>query len=90
MVTLDRPEVRNAVDAPTARALYGAFLAVDADAGARVAVFHGANGHFCAGWDLQAAAKMAQQAGGAGVLVDLDFDPAQPAPVPGQQETIRP
>ena len=90
MVTLDRPEVRNAVDAPTARALYGAFLAFDADAGARVAVFHGANGHFCAGWDLQAAAKMAQQAGGAGVLVDLDFDPAQPAPVPGQQETIGP
>ncbi len=79
VVTLDRPDVRNAVDAPTARALYDAFVAFDADADARVAVFHGANGHFCAGWDLQAAAKMAQQAGGAGVLVDLDFDPQAPA-----------
>ena len=75
VVTLDRPDVRNAVDADTARALYQAFVEFEADADARVAVFHGANGHFCAGWDLQAAAKMARQGGGAGVLVDLDFDP---------------
>ena len=79
VVTLDRPDVRNAVDADTARALYDAFVAFDADPAARVAVFHGANGHFCAGWDLQAAAKMAERAGGAGVLVDLDFDPATDA-----------
>ena len=83
VVTLDRPDVRNAVDANTARALYNAFIAFDADPDARVAVFHGANGHFCAGWDLQAAARMAAQAGGAGVLVDLDFDPAQPGPAIG-------
>jgi enoyl-CoA hydratase len=79
VVTLDRPDVRNAVDAATARALHAAFVAFEADPDARVAVFHGANGHFCAGWDLQAAAQMAQQAGdstGPGVLVDLDFDPA--------------
>ena len=80
VVTLDRPEVRNAVDADTARALHEAFVGFDADAGARVAVFHGANGHFCAGWDLQAAATMAQQAGGPGVLTDLEFDPAEVAP----------
>ena len=83
VVTLDRPDVRNAVDADTARALYNAFVAFDADAGARVAVFHGANGHFCAGWDLQAAAKMAAQEGGPGVLVDLDFDPSPTAPAAG-------
>jgi len=77
VVTLDRRDVRNAVDADTARALYEAFVAFDADADARVAVFHGANGHFCAGWDLQAAAKMAQGAGGPGVLADLEFDPAR-------------
>ena len=58
LVTLNRPNVRNAVDAPTARALHAAFLAFDADDSARVAVFHGANGHFCAGWDLQAGARM--------------------------------
>ncbi len=74
VVTLDRPDVRNAVDADTARALYEAFLAFDADGEARVAVFHGANGHFCAGWDLQAGARMA--AGGAGALTQLDFEPA--------------
>lgn len=92
VVTLDRPDVRNAVDAATARALHAAFLAFDADPDARVAVFHGANGHFCAGWDLQAAAQMAQQAGGSsgvGVLVDLDFDPAD-AQALGQQQDIGP
>ncbi len=89
LVTLDRPEVRNAVDAPTARQLHAAFLAFDADDSARVAVFHGANGHFCAGWDLQAGAKMlaqshddgqaeAGQAGaGQSVLTNLPFTPQE-------------
>ena len=61
VVTLSRADVRNAVDADTARKLYDAFVAFDADPQARVAVFHGAHGHFCAGWDLQAGARMAQQ-----------------------------
>ena len=73
VVTLDRPEVRNAVDAATARALHEAFLAFDADDNARVAVFHGANGHFCAGWDLQAGAKLAGAS-----LGHLDFDAKDP------------
>jgi enoyl-CoA hydratase len=81
VVTLDRPEVRNAVDADTARALHRAFLDFEADSTARVAVFHGANGHFCAGWDLQAAARMAGRAGGPGVLVELDFEPAEQDPL---------
>ncbi len=51
--------MRNAVDAATARALYAAFLAFEADDAARVAVFHGAHGHFCAGWDLLAGAALA-------------------------------
>src|SRR4051812_45068559 len=73
VVTLDRPEVRNAVDGDTARALHGAFLAFDADEEARVAVFHGAHGHFCAGWDLQHGARLAQQGAGGEVLAQLDF-----------------
>jgi len=56
VVTLDRARVRNAVDAATAQSLHAAFVAFDADPHARVGVFHGANGHFCAGWDLQAGA----------------------------------
>lgn len=61
VVTLDRPDVRNAVDDATARALFEAFVAFDDDDEARVAVFHGAHGHFCAGWDLQHGAALAQQ-----------------------------
>jgi len=80
VVTLDRPEVRNAVDAWTARALHGAFIAFEADSEARVAVFHGAHGHFCAGWDLQRGAQLAREEGGANVLAELDFDPGDAQP----------
>ncbi|TDG15004.1 crotonase/enoyl-CoA hydratase family protein [Seongchinamella unica] len=57
VITLARPEVRNAVDGATARALAGAFTAFDADPDSDVAVFHGANGTFCAGADLKALAS---------------------------------
>jgi enoyl-CoA hydratase len=53
-VIIDRPEVRNAVDAPTAAALAEAFADFDADADAAVAVLFGAGGTFCAGADLKA------------------------------------
>jgi enoyl-CoA hydratase len=54
IVTLNRPAVRNAVDAPTAAALADAFRSFDADASLRVAVLTGAHGSFCAGADLKA------------------------------------
>lgn len=54
VVTIDRPEVRNAVDRPTAAALAEAFAAFDADDDAAVAVLTGAGGTFCAGADLKA------------------------------------
>jgi enoyl-CoA hydratase len=56
IVTLDRPEVRNAVDRPTAEALADAFRRFDADESLRVAVLTGAGGTFCAGADLKAVA----------------------------------
>jgi enoyl-CoA hydratase len=71
VITLDRPEVRNAVDSATAQALHAAFLAFEDDAEARVAVFHGAHGHFCAGWDLQHGARLAASGETGGL--DLDF-----------------
>ena len=52
VVTIDRMEVANAIDAPTARALADMFRCFDADASAHVAVLTGANGTFCAGADL--------------------------------------
>ncbi|TVR35284.1 MAG: hypothetical protein EA388_07230 [Nitriliruptor sp.] len=51
-VTIDRPEVRNAVDRPTAEALDEAFLAFEQDPRTDVAVLGGADGTFCAGADL--------------------------------------
>ena len=56
VVTIDRPERRNAVDLMTARALFESFKRFDADAGADVAVLTGAGGAFCAGADLKAIA----------------------------------
>jgi len=56
VVTINRPEARNAVDGPTARRLADAFRAFDADASACVAVLTGAAGQFCAGADLKAVA----------------------------------
>ena len=55
-VILDRSEVRNAVDAATARSLAEAFRAFETEEGAHVAVLWGANGTFCAGADLKAMA----------------------------------
>ncbi len=54
IVTIDRPQARNAVDRPTADALVEAFQAFDADADLTVAVLNGANGTFCSGADLKA------------------------------------
>ncbi len=52
-ITINRPEVRNAVDGPTAQELADAFRAFEADEEAKVAVLTGAGGHFCAGADIK-------------------------------------
>lgn len=86
VVTLCRPLVRNAVDADTARALHQAFLDFDADPDARVAVFHGDHGHFCAGWDLQAGARAGAQApedAAQAMAARFDFDPVDDDRVQG-------
>lgn len=53
VIEINRPEVRNAVDAPTAKQLAQAFIEFERDEDLRAAVFHGANGSFCAGADLK-------------------------------------
>lgn len=52
-VILSRPDVRNAVDRPTAAALARAFLDFERDEEALVGVFWGEHGAFCAGADLK-------------------------------------
>ena len=54
VVTIDRPEVRNAIDGPAAAALSAAFREFDDDERLAVAVLTGAGGVFCAGADLKA------------------------------------
>ncbi len=53
-VILHRPEVRNAVDGPTAEALYEAFVELDGDESVSVCVLWGDGGTFCSGADLTA------------------------------------
>ena len=57
IVTIDRPEVRNAVDGPTATALAEAFRHFEAEDALRVGVLTGSDGHFCSGADLKALAN---------------------------------
>jgi enoyl-CoA hydratase len=71
IVTIERPEARNAVDGPTAQALYDAFKAFDADEALDVAILQGRGGAFCAGADLKAVAKGA----GNRVLSEGDLGP---------------
>ena len=85
VVTIDRPEVRNAVDGPTAHALAAAFREFDADAEARVAILTGAGEHFCAGADLRAVAS-GSSTGGLGAAgharaLALDDDIASDGPM---------
>jgi len=76
VVAIDRPDRRNAVDSPTAHALYEAFKAFDADDGASVAILTGTGGNVCAGADLKAIA--AADGGGNPVRREGDLGPMGP------------
>ncbi|WP_315835297.1 crotonase/enoyl-CoA hydratase family protein [Bradyrhizobium prioriisuperbiae] len=56
VVTINRPHARNAVNPATARALAEIFRRFDADATLSVAILAGAEGTFCAGFDLKETA----------------------------------
>jgi enoyl-CoA hydratase len=77
-----RPEARNAMDPPSARALTEAFVAFDRNPDQHVAVLWGAGGAFCAGFDLKYAASAA------GPVDRLDF-PEQGAPPRGPMGPTR-
>ena len=66
IVTIDRPEVANAVDGDTADRLVEAFQRFDKDTDLSVAVLTGAKGKFCAGGDLKA------MMGGRSITVTLE------------------
>jgi len=54
LITINRPEVRNAVDGAVAEGVAGALDELDADDELSVGVLTGAGGFFCAGMDLGA------------------------------------
>ena len=56
IILINRPEVKNAVDGPTAQALADAFRAFEEDDDSYVAILGGLGGTFCAGADLKALA----------------------------------
>jgi enoyl-CoA hydratase len=57
LVTINRPEARNAIDEPTASALARTFREFDGDDALAVAVLTGSGGTFCSGFDLKAVAN---------------------------------
>lgn len=57
VVTINRPDVRNAVDSATALALGDAFRTFDRDESLHAAILTGAGGSFCAGADLREVAE---------------------------------
>lgn len=68
IISINRPEVRNAVDGETAAALADAFRVFEADDNAYTAILTGTAGTFCAGADLKAVSA------GAGNRVTKDGD----------------
>src|SRR5882757_677507 len=54
LITIARPEARNAIDRKTALGIADAITRIESDDNVRVAVLTGAGGTFCAGMDLKA------------------------------------
>ena len=84
VVTIDRPEVRNAVDRPTAEALEAAFVRLDEDDEVAVGVLTGSGGTFCAGADLHAVTL----AGRGNRLSEDDHGPMGPTRLVTRKPTI--
>jgi enoyl-CoA hydratase len=57
IITINRPQARNAVNPETAAALYDAFCDSERDDAVLATVLTGADGAFCAGADLKAVAR---------------------------------
>jgi len=71
-ITLNRPEVMNAIDDDVPVELAACVEAANADPGVHVIVLSGAGDAFCAGYDLT---YYAEGSGGKGIIQDMPWDP---------------
>lgn len=79
VITINRPEARNAVDADVAHGIAAAVDELDSDPQLRVGVLTGAAGTFSAGMDLKAAARgESPSVEGRGFAGLTEFDGAKP------------
>lgn len=79
LVTLDRPEARNALDTELLRALPAAMAELGADQAVRVVILTGADPAFCAGLDLKELGSTGANLGRATASAD-DVRPTTPWP----------
>jgi len=80
VITVNRPEARNAINLETARQMAAALERLDADDGVRIGVLTGAGGTFCAGMDLKAFARDGERPviPGRGFAGMVEAPPAKP------------
>jgi enoyl-CoA hydratase/carnithine racemase len=74
VITINRPERRNALDGDAWRGLGDAFAAASKRPGTRAIVLTGAGGHFCAGDDIVAFSKVRDDPAGRAVYWDSIMD----------------
>jgi len=60
-ITLNRPNVRNAMSLQLVNELMSVFTAIKDDRNVRIVVLRGSGGHFCAGGDIQDMAQARQR-----------------------------
>ena len=89
VVTIDRPEARNAVNPEMATALFETFTAFDRDDNHKVAVLTGVPGAFCAGFDLKHAAGGMDERWYAAHELDAGFDDPRAHPSKGPMGPTR-
>lgn len=79
LITIDRPEARNAFNAEMAADMAAILDAYEADAGLRVAILQATGPVFCSGQDLKAAARgefaTTEKRGGFGIMAKPPYKP---------------
>jgi enoyl-CoA hydratase len=79
VITIERPQARNAINAAVAEGIAAALEELDGDASLRAGVLTGAGGSFCAGMDLKAfVAGESSDGGGRGFAGIVERPPATP------------